>query len=199
MFSKKTLVLAVYSSATLLPALHANIASAAQIEEIVVTAQKRAESINDVGLTVQALSGEQLATQGITSVKDMVKAIPGLNYANSYYNTPVYTLRGVGFYENSLAAYPAVSVYVDEVPLVFPVFSSQAAIDVERVEVLKGPQGTLFGQNATGGTINYVAAKPSDTFETGADVSVNQYHQIDTSGFISGALSDTLNGSDPHQ
>lgn len=194
MFSKKTLALAICSSTTFFPVLYISTVNAAQIEEVVVTAQKRAESINEVGLTVQAISGEELTAQGITSVKDMVKMVPGLSYANSYYNTPVYTLRGVGFYENSLAAYPAVSVYVDEVPLVFPVFSSQAAIDVERVEVLKGPQGTLFGQNATGGTINYVAAKPSDVFETGFDLSANQYQQTDVSGFISGALSDTLNG-----
>src|SRR5690606_1370735 len=100
-----------------------------RLDEIVVTAQKRSESINDIGLTVQAMSGDELSAQGINSVKDLVKVVPGLSYANSYYNTPVYTLRGVGFYENSLAAYPAVSVYVDEIPLVFPVFSSQAAID----------------------------------------------------------------------
>lgn len=170
------------------------LAEAVRLEEIVVTAQKRSESINDIGLTVQALSGDQLAEQGITSTKDLVKVVPGLTYANSYYNTPVYTLRGVGFYENSLAAYPAVSVYVDEVPMVFPVFAAQAAIDVERVEVLKGPQGTLFGQNATGGTINYVAAKPSSEFGLGTDLSINDYGQVDANGFVTGALSDTLNG-----
>jgi len=164
-----------------------------RLDEIVVTAQKRSESINDIGLTVQAMSGDELSAQGINSVKDLVKVVPGLSYANSYYNTPVYTLRGVGFYENSLAAYPAVSVYVDEIPLVFPVFSSQAAIDVERVEVLKGPQGTLFGQNATGGTINYIAAKPTDEFALGTDLSVNEYGQVDGSGFVNGPLSDTLN------
>ena len=160
--------------------------------EIVVTAQKRSESINKVGLTIQALSGNQLAAKGIQNVADLVKVVPSLSVANSTYNTPVYTLRGVGFYDNSLAAYPAVSVYTDEVPLPFPVMTGQAGLDVERVEVLKGPQGTLFGENATGGAINYIAAKPTSTFKEGVDLSYARFGLFQGDAFVSGPISDTL-------
>jgi iron complex outermembrane recepter protein len=160
--------------------------------EIVVTAQKRTESINKVGLTIQALSGDQLSQQGVKNVADLTKVIPSLTVANSTYNTPVYTLRGVGFYDNSLAAYPAVSVYTDEVPLPFPVMASQAGMDVERVEVLKGPQGTLFGENATGGAINYIAAKPTSTYKAGVDASYSRFGLFEGQAFVSGPISDTL-------
>jgi outer membrane receptor protein involved in Fe transport len=91
-------------------------------------------------------------------VEDLARATPGLAYAPTPNATPVYTLRGVGFFETTLAAYPDVSVYLDQVPLSLPVMTSLTAFDLERVEVLKGPQGTLFGNNATGGAINFIAA-----------------------------------------
>lgn len=158
---------------------------------IVVTANKREENLNDVGLSVTAISGDTLADRRITSVQDIAAAVPGLKFAESGTNTPIYTLRGIGFNEESLGVYPSVSVYTDEVPLPFPVLTLRAAIDLERVEVLKGPQGTLFGQNATGGAINYVAAKPTDTLRYGADVSYGRFDYINGNAFISGPLSDT--------
>ncbi|WP_404476905.1 TonB-dependent receptor [Novosphingobium sp. BL-52-GroH] len=164
----------------------------AGVGEIIVTAQKRSESLNKVGLTIQALSADDLVKQGVNDVADLAKVVPALTVANSIYNTPVYTLRGVGFYENSLAAYPAVSVYVDEVPMPFPALVGTAALDVERVEVLKGPQGTLFGQNATGGAINYIAAKPTDSFKAGVSASVDSFGEVNADGYVSGPLSDTL-------
>src|SRR3546814_2938603 len=80
---------------------------------------KRAESINKVGLTIAAVSGDQLVKQGISSVQDLTKAVPGLTYARSAFGTPVFTLRGVGYFDTALAASPAVSVYVDQAPLSF--------------------------------------------------------------------------------
>jgi iron complex outermembrane receptor protein len=96
------------------------------------------------------------------------------------------SLRGVGFYETTLAAYPDVSVYVDQVPLPFPVLTSNVGLDLERVEVLKGPQGILFGQNSTGGAINYIAAKPTDTFASGLDLSVGRFNEDRIEGYVSG-------------
>ena len=101
-------------------------------------------------------------------------------------------LRGIGFNESSLGVYPAVSVYVDQVPLSFPVLASHSAYDLERIEVLKGPQGTLFGQNSTGGAINYIAAKPTKTFEAGGDMSFGRFNAIEGNGYISGPLSDSV-------
>ena len=162
------------------------------LAEIIVTAQKRSQSINDVGLTVTALGHDTLERQGIKTLDDLAKSIPGLTYAGTDFGTPVFTLRGVGFYDYSLGGYPTTSVYVDEVPLPFPVLTTHANLDLERIEVLKGPQGTLFGQNSTGGAINYIAAKPTETFKAGMDVTDGRFGQGDVDGYVSGPLTDTL-------
>ena len=164
------------------------------LAEIVVTAQKRSESINKVGLAISALSGDTLKDLNIHSVQDLTQVVPGLTYAASLLDTPVYSLRGVGFYETTLAAYPDVSVYVDQVPLAFPVLTGNVGLDLERVEVLKGPQGILFGQNSTGGAINYIAAKPTDTFASGLDFTVGRFNQARAEGYVSGPLAGQLNG-----
>lgn len=160
--------------------------------DIIVTANKRAQSINDVGLAISALSGNTLREQNIVSLSDLAQATPGLSYASTSGSTPVYTLRGVGFYDRSFAASPAVSVYVDQVPLPFPALTTHTNFDLERVEVLKGPQGTLFGQNSTGGAINFIAAKPTDSFDAGGDISYGRFNRIDGNFHVSGPLTDTL-------
>lgn len=167
-------------------------AEEAGVGEIIVTANKREESSNTVGMSISALSAETLAQQSIVNIDDLVKVVPGFNYTRSAYGAPVYTLRGIGFNETSLAASPTVSVYVDEVPLPYSTMTQGATLDIERVEVLKGPQGTLFGQNSTGGAINYIAAKPTDSVETGFSLTGAEYDRIDASGFLSGPLSGRL-------
>lgn len=169
-------------------------AVSAGIEEIVVTAQKRAQSVNDVPLSVSAATGEELAARGVTDPSDLGKVVPGFTFQPAATGIPVYTLRGVGYYDESLGASPAVSVYMDEVPLPFSIMSSGVAFDLTRVEVLKGPQGTLFGQNSTGGAINYIAAKPTSTRQGGGSISYSRFNTADTQAFISGPLADTLNG-----
>lgn len=162
------------------------------VGDIVVTAQKREESINDVGMSIQAATGEQLMQLGITDTSQLDRIVPGFSATQTYYGTPVYTIRGVGFFDTSLAGSPTVSVYVDEVPIPYSIMSTIASIDPERVEVLKGPQGTLFGGNATGGAINYIAAKPTDEFTAGVDFSFSRFETTDLSGFVSGPITDTL-------
>ncbi len=162
------------------------------VDDIIVTANKREENLNKVGLTVTALTGAALAERRIVSLSDVAAAVPGLTFTPSTTNTPIFTLRGVGFNESSLGVYPAVSVYVDQAPLPFPVMASHAAFDLERIEVLKGPQGTLFGQNATGGAINYIAAKPTDYFTAGGDIGIGRFTQIDGNAFISGPIAEGL-------
>ncbi|MBN8843733.1 MAG: TonB-dependent receptor [Sphingomonadales bacterium] len=160
--------------------------------EIIVTAQRREQSLNSVPMSITAIGGDQLTAQGISTTADLAKIVPGLTFTQSQIATPVYTIRGVGFYESTLAASPAVSVYVDEVPLPFAILTQGAALDLARVEVLKGPQGTLYGQNATGGAINYISAKPGSDFEAGADASFGRFNAFELSGFVSGPLTDTL-------
>ncbi|MGE4322677.1 MAG: TonB-dependent receptor [Sphingobium sp.] len=167
-------------------------ASSPGVGEIVVTAQKRAQAINDVGMSITAVTGEGLASRGITAAEDLMKAVPGFTYQETALGNPVYTLRGVGFIDQSLGASPAVSVYVDEVPLPFAIMAKGASLDLDRLEVLKGPQGTLYGQNSTGGAFNYIAAKPTNDFAFGMDGSYGRFDMMDLGGFVSGPLSDTI-------
>lgn len=160
--------------------------------DIVVTANKREQKLNDVGIAVAVVGGEALKNQQISSLADIAQSVPGLSFTPTANSTPVYTLRGVGFYETSLGAYPTVPVYIDEFPLSFPATSSHSAFDLERVEVLKGPQGTLFGQNATGGAINYIAAKPTSDLKTGMDLSYGRFNEVNAEAYVSGPISDAL-------
>ncbi|WP_375383547.1 TonB-dependent receptor [uncultured Sphingomonas sp.] len=160
--------------------------------DIVVTAQRRPQALTDVPMSITTLSGNQLVDRGVTDVQSLVKVTPGLSYAESGNGVPVFSLRGVGFFDTTLGARPSVSVYEDEVPLPFTIMAQGAALDLERVEVLKGPQGTLFGQNATGGAINYIAARPTDKFGGGADVSFARFNTFDATGYVSGPLTETL-------
>ena len=162
------------------------------IEEIVVTAQKREEAINDVPIAISAFSGKDLEALGVTDTRDLNNLVPGFSYGESGYNTPVYSLRGVGFNEASQTASATVGVYVDEINLPFAIMSKGANLDIERLEVLKGPQGTLYGRNTTGGAINYIAKKPTDHFETGLDVSLARFLTTDAEGYVSGPLSGTI-------
>ncbi|HKQ81663.1 MAG TPA: TonB-dependent receptor plug domain-containing protein, partial [Steroidobacteraceae bacterium] len=146
----------------------------------------------DVPLSITAASGEQLARRGITDTAQLAKVVPGFTYQESNYGTPVFTIRGVGFFDGSFGASPTVTTYVDQVPLSYSLLTRGATLDLERVEVLKGPQGTLFGQNSTGGAINYIAAKPTSDFAAGAGVSYGRFNAIDAEGFVSGPLSDTV-------
>jgi iron complex outermembrane receptor protein len=162
------------------------------IEEVVITANKREQNMNDVGSAVSAIGVNEINEQRIRSIEDLTVRVPSLKFSESGAGTPIYTLRGIGFNEESLGVAPAVSVYTDEIPLPFPVLTLRSGIDLERIEVLKGPQGILFGQNSTGGAINYIAAKPTDTFEYGGDISFGGFDAIDGSAFISGPISDNV-------
>lgn len=166
--------------------------SAASLADIVVTAQKRSERLSDVPMSITASSAEQLKDAGVTSTDDLGKLVPGFTFLQGNYGLPVYFIRGIGFSDTTLGVSPAVTVYVDQTPLPFSPMSRGATLDLERVEVLKGPQGTLFGQNSTGGAINYIAAKPTDHLAAGFDLSGGRFNQVDVEGFISGPLNDTL-------
>jgi iron complex outermembrane recepter protein len=162
------------------------------LQEIVVTANKREEKLEDVGLTVTALSRQALAEQRVNSLQDIAAAVPGLSFSADTTNTPIFTLRGVGYNGNSLGAYPAVSLYIDQAPLPFPVLASHSAYDLERIEVLKGPQGTLFGENSTGGAINFIPARPTDYFEAGGDLTVGRFNETQENVYVSGPISSTV-------
>ena len=160
--------------------------------EIVVTANKRLQSVNKVGLTITAASGLELSNRGIAGPQDLAKLVPGFTFTQSLYSTPVYTLRGIGLYDATFGAAPSVAIYTDEIPRNVPVMSDGLDLDIERVEVLKGPQGTLFGQSATGGAINYILGKPTKTTKAGFGASYERFNRFEASAFVSGPLGDRV-------
>lgn len=164
----------------------------AGLEEIVVTAQKRAEVANEIGMSITALSGEKIKNMGVDNPSDLTKLVPGFVAFEAPRGTPIYSIRGIGFDDSSLASAPTVASYVDEVPLAFPAMGRFATLDLERAEVLKGPQGILFGQNSTAGAINFIAAKPTEEFSGNIGVSYGRFDRTELDGAISGAVSDTL-------
>jgi outer membrane receptor protein involved in Fe transport len=164
----------------------------AQLEEVIVTAQKREQSANDIGMAISALSGDAMRELGVLDTTDLAVAIPGLTFADSGLSTPVYTLRGVGFNEDAVQASATVGVYNDQIAVPFPIMTKGLLMDLERVEVLKGPQGTLFGRNSTGGAINYIANKPGEEFEASATAGYGRFETMDLAGVISGPLTDRV-------
>ncbi|MGD9810511.1 MAG: TonB-dependent receptor [Sphingobium sp.] len=164
----------------------------ANFGEIVVTAQKREQNINDVPMSITAVSGDQLKLSGVNDVLDLPKVTPGLTLGSSTTGTPVFTIRGVGYNDPAISARPAVTVYLDEAPIPFNGEGLGAGLDVERVEVLKGPQGTLFGNNSTGGAINYVAKKPTREFEAGGSFTFGRFNEMNIDAYVSGPISSTL-------
>lgn len=162
------------------------------MEEVVVRAQRREEDANDVPIAVTALSGDQLKTLGVSDARELGGIVPGLVVSEGGQGAPVYTLRGVGFTDSSYFATPTTAVYLDEVNLPYSIMSKGAIFDVEQVEVLKGPQGTLFGRSTTGGAINFIANKPAREFQAGLTASYSRFDTQDIEAYVSGPIVDSL-------
>ncbi|AMK26595.1 TonB-dependent receptor (plasmid) [Sphingobium sp. TKS] len=145
-----------------------------------------------MGVTVSVASATQLQSAGVVDAEGLGAVVPGFTASTSVFGPPVFSLRGVNFNSFQASAPPTVSSYIDEAAIPYPVMGQALFLDVERVEVLKGPQGTLFGQNATGGSINVIAAKPTAELSAGFRIDVNHWDETNAEGFVSGPLSDTL-------
>lgn len=161
-------------------------------EEIIVTAQRRAESLNDVGMAIQAVTADTLQALRVTDVRDLTTVAPSFTVSQSYQGVPTYTLRGIGFNTINLSATSTVGTYVDEVAYAYPIMNTGPVMDLERVEVLKGPQGTLYGRNTTAGLINFITAKPTDTFEGAVSADVGNYRTWNLGGHVSGPLGEGI-------
>ncbi|HWJ34241.1 MAG TPA: TonB-dependent receptor [Steroidobacteraceae bacterium] len=162
------------------------------LQEVIVTAQKRSENIDKVPMSIQAYSSETLQRAGVDDPSGLARLTPGLTFARSSANTPIYTLRGIGFNTPNLSSTSPVGIYVDEVAYAYPYMSNGPLFDVERVEVLKGPQGTLYGRNTTGGLVNFITAPPENRFEASATAEFGNYKTRNFEGFVNAPVSDTL-------
>ncbi len=168
-------------------------ANAQLLEEVVVTAQKREQNLQDVGISVTAFSGDQMKALGVTNTVEITEQVPGLQMTAFSPNLTVFNIRGVSqnnFTDNLEAP---VAVYIDDAYVASMNALSGQLFDVERVEVLRGPQGTLFGRNATGGVIHYVT-RGADDAETNGYVSLlgAEFGKFAVEGAIGGSISDTI-------
>lgn len=161
------------------------------IEEIVVTATKRSQSIQDVPAAVSQVSGDALEERGISNIENLALQVPNLQFGSTGSNTFI-TIRGIGTTVDSGVAEPAVATYIDGVFLPRASMGTLDAIDLERAEVMRGPQGTLYGRNATGGSINFVSRAPAEEFEGGIKVTLENRDGYGISGFVSGPISDSV-------
>src|SRR5262245_58549703 len=130
------------------------------LEEVIVTAQKRAENVQNVPIAMQAYNGEALENAGISQITDVTRLAPNLNVVVQNSMSQHIVIRGVGTNEFFGNAPSSVGTYIDEVTMNSSYMSTLALFDMERVEVLRGPQNSLFGRNTTGGAVNYITKQP---------------------------------------
>ncbi|WP_430420353.1 TonB-dependent receptor [Phenylobacterium sp.] len=164
------------------------------VDVLIVTAQRREESANTVAMGIQAVRGETLERLHVTDAKDLSAFAPSFTVSQSYQGVPTYTLRGIGFNTINLSATSTVGTYTDEVAYAYPFMNTGPIFDLERVEVLKGPQGTLYGRNTTAGLIDFVTNKPTDEFAAQVTAEVGNYKTVNLDGFINGKLAEGVSG-----
>jgi len=188
--SSKTALPLLLAALTLAP-----VANAAKLtDEIIVTAQRRSEAIQEVPLAVTAFDAEQLDILQVTEPLDMTRLVPnfmgqnntGLGTAN------VYSLRGLNNTESIATFDPPVGSYIDDVYVARQNFNNFALFDVDRIEVLRGPQGTLFGRNTTGGAVRVIMKKPAETLGGYAEVGYGEYDRYLARGSIDVPVSDKV-------
>lgn len=170
-------------------------AYAAILEEVVVTAQKREQDLSDVGISITAFSGDQLRALNIANSIDIDDQTPGLivtEYGGG--TTTVFTIRGSSQLDFNDQQEPPVAVYVDGAYISLLAGVGFNFFDLERIEILRGSQGTLFGRNATGGLVHLISAKPTKDFEGYAELTGGEFGMIKAEAAVSGSLSDTING-----
>lgn len=166
------------------------------LEEIVVTAQKREQSVQDVPIAVSVLGAEKIESAHAVGFEGLQQLIPSVSFrkGNTNRNSAV-VVRGIGTISFSTAAEPSVSTVVDGVVLGRSGQAFTDLYDLERLEVLRGPQGTLFGKNASAGVVNITTKRPGDEFEGSIDLSVFEDEEYRLKGSVSGPLSDSVRAS----
>jgi iron complex outermembrane recepter protein len=170
-------------------------APSTELQTITVTAQKREQPAQQVGVAISVLSGDELAARGVRKVNALQNEVPSLEIEPAFGGGQAqFRLRGVGFQDYATNNAGAVTVYVDEVAFPLGVQTQGLLFDVDRVEVLRGPQGTLYGRNTTGGAVNFITRAPTKKFEAAGLLGFGSFGAVEAEGYASGALSDTLRG-----
>jgi iron complex outermembrane receptor protein len=169
-------------------------AGSSELEEIVVTARRRAESMQEIPISVVAVSSDQIEQLSIQTMGDLTQAVPNFTFQNRGSILGNFGMRGIVTNISNVGVESGLAVYVDGVLVGRPESFNTALRDVEQVEVLRGPQGTLFGKNTIAGAVNIITPRPTD--ETGGEfrVEAGNYNRILVGGVLNGAISDTVNG-----
>ncbi len=161
--------------------------------DIVVTAQRRKETIQNVPISINAFTGKQLQDLRATTPADIASLSPGVFVTGSRGDqNPVFSIRGLSLNDTFSNNNPEVGIYYDDVILPYTPMLSFQLFDLQRVEVLKGPQGTLYGRNTTAGAINFISVKPSQAFDAYASATYARFGRKELEGAIGGGLTDTL-------
>ena len=165
------------------------------IEEIIVTARRREQSIQDVSIAITAFTAQDLREYRITRASQIAQYTANVNVKTTIGSqNPVVTIRGVGLNDEASNGNPSVGVYVDDVYLSSIAMMSFQVFDTERVEVLRGPQGTLYGRNTTGGAFNYVSRRPTEEFDAFVRADVGNYDTFNVEAALGGPIGDAING-----
>ena len=169
--------------------------TALQIEEIIVTAQKREQNLNDVSVAVTVFTGDDIREQRLGQPVDLAAQTPNLNINETFGNSITnVSIRGLGLNDYAVNNNPAAGIYIDEVYLVSPAMLTFQLFDMERVEVLKGPQGTLYGRNTTAGAVKFISKKPTEEFEGYLSADYGRYDHFILEGAIGGQIAEGLTG-----
>lgn len=186
---RRFLIVAATTSSLAAPAV------AEVLEEVVVTAQKREQSVQDVGISVSAFTGDQLEALGYTNAQEVTALAPGVStiQPNGPSNYAI-AIRGVAQNDFISNQESPVSIYIDDVYLSQMSSAGFMLFDMERVEILRGPQGTLYGRNATGGLAHYISRKPTDELDGYAQITGGSYDQVKFQGAVGGPLTQNLLG-----
>ncbi|MDK2759855.1 MAG: TonB-dependent receptor [Sphingopyxis sp.] len=161
--------------------------------EIVVTAQRQAERLQDVPIAVSAFSAEALQAQQIENASDLQLTLPNVTFSKGNFTGSSFTIRGIGDLCVGFSCDSATAIHINGSPLFGTRLFETEYFDLERIEVLRGPQGTLFGRNATSGVVNFVTAKPKlSQFEAGLDAEYGNYNAFKVRGMVNVPLGDTL-------
>ncbi|HEX7081785.1 MAG TPA: TonB-dependent receptor [Gammaproteobacteria bacterium] len=165
----------------------------AQLEEIIVTAQRSEQSLQDVGAAVSVVGSDRLQSARINTLEDLQIAVPSITLGNDF-NMAKLFIRGVGANTSTTGSETGVAVHVDGAVIARAEAQLTSLFDLERVEVLRGPQGTLYGRNAVGGSVNLITRKPTPEFEGYGQVTLGDYDQLDIEGAFGGPITDRVLG-----
>ncbi|HEY9236320.1 MAG TPA: TonB-dependent receptor, partial [Phenylobacterium sp.] len=166
------------------PSLAQTAAPSNMIEELVVTAEKREQSLQDVPVAISAFTSERRDVLGVSSVEDIARLTPSVSYTNN----DRMSIRGIGRLTNAIGTDPSVALYSDGIFSNSMADASTPSIFIERTEILRGPQGTLYGRNSVGGTINVVSKRPTEEFNAEVRAMVGNYESYRLDGLVSGPV-----------